>query len=444
MDFEENIDAILKEAAAAPAAEKKEIPRAPETFKRIICDLTADLTKVYPEYAAAWAKWNEDMSDEELNNLFQYCLLFYPGRFFDILNKNEEIFENENPTNTLFLPNVEFKALYNCDGISQNTRDTIWKYLQLILFSAVQTMNDSSLFGDAIKMFEDIDTDDLRGKLDEAMGEMNKMFESFSSAASAGDDGADDAEAAPENADAAADADPDEKPRPFSKFDAEQMHSHINELLNGKIGTIAKELAEEISGELNDDILNMMDGATTGNMMNDTQAFLGKLKENPGKLMDLMQKIVGKLKGKMASGDITQEDLMKELSGMMDKFKGIPGLGNMDSILKQFARGAFGGGGADGARVDTNAVERMTNNHKMKEKLRARLEAKKRAQVEAAVLAAATAAKQNQAAAAAASVSAEDDSWMDSPDAQKIQPGPLSKSKAKKSSSGGRADKKKK
>lgn len=417
----------MDEETAKAAAEK--IPRATETFKQIICDLTADLTKVYPEYSAAWSKWNPDMSEEELNHLFQYCLVFYPARFFDILNKNEDIFasvENKDgqKSNTEFLPGVEFKALYHCEGISQNTRDTIWKYLQLILFHTVQSMNDSLLFGEAIKMFEDIDTNDLKTKINDAMNDIDKMFSGFdkngasdgaSTEAAAAEDISGEDDSATESSSDDEDAPP--KFRPFSKFDAEQMHNHLSGLLNGKIGTIAKELAEEISGELNDDILNMMDGECTGNMMNDTQAFLGKLKDNPGKMMDIVQKIVGKLKNKMAAGDITQDDLMKELSGIMDKLKNIPGMGGMDKILKQFMRGmnpggAAGGGAGGKTRIDLNAFNQMSKQSQFKEKLRARMENKKKAQIEAAVLAAARARAAEEARITAAPI---DDSWIDAP-----------------------------
>ena len=35
--------------------------------------------------------------------------------------------------NTTFLPNIDFKTLYY-DDTSDSTKETLWKYLQLILF----------------------------------------------------------------------------------------------------------------------------------------------------------------------------------------------------------------------------------------------------------------------------------------------------------------------
>jgi len=368
------------------------IPKPPVTFKKIICDFTTDLTNVFPEYSGAWSAWNDSMSDEELNNLFEYCLVFYPGRFFDILNKNVDIFSNDSDSNTLFLPNVEFKALYNCDGISDKTRDSLWKYLQLILFSTVQAMDNSSFFGDSLKMFDDIDMKDVHSKLEETMNDMMKMFSGGASTASDNDsDDGDEKDVMDEDSTT-------DMPNPFmnfgknsgpAPFNPEQIHNHINTLLNGKIGSLAKELAEDVSREFNDDILQMNEGDLTGDTARDTKSMLEKLMKNPAKIMDLVKKVGGKLDQKMKSGDISQEEIMKEVSEIMGKMKDIPGIGNMESFLKKMGRN-FGataagmGGGAD-TRIDMNALNRASKNQQMKEKLRSRLEAKTRAQVEAAI-----------------------------------------------------------
>jgi hypothetical protein len=160
----------------APA--QRPVPDMPSNFKQIIYDFTADLTNVYPEYSASWAKWTAGAGDDaaEFKHLFEYCLVFYPKQFFDILNKNEDIFANDATGDTMFLPNVEFKALYNCDGVTEKTRENLWKYLQLILFSTVQSMDNSSFFGDCLKMFDDVDMNDLQSKLKKTMDDMAAVF----------------------------------------------------------------------------------------------------------------------------------------------------------------------------------------------------------------------------------------------------------------------------
>ena len=84
----------------------------------------------------------EQDSDEMLNTvqeIFEYCYEIYPERFFDILYQNVEMFENED-LNTNFLPGIDFKILWK-ENISDNTRNNIWKYLQLILFTIITNSN---------------------------------------------------------------------------------------------------------------------------------------------------------------------------------------------------------------------------------------------------------------------------------------------------------------
>ena len=62
---------------------------------------------------------------------FLTCLKVYPERFFDILYQNTDIFTTD--VNTHFYLHIDFSSLWKED-ISEKTRKTIWKYLQLILF----------------------------------------------------------------------------------------------------------------------------------------------------------------------------------------------------------------------------------------------------------------------------------------------------------------------
>ena len=69
-----------------------ETPKIPDNFNNVIIDFTKDLSITYPEYSFLWSKWMVDkLEDEELKNLFEYCLSVYPERFFDILYQNNNI-----------------------------------------------------------------------------------------------------------------------------------------------------------------------------------------------------------------------------------------------------------------------------------------------------------------------------------------------------------------
>ena len=127
----------------------------PEEFSKVIRDFVNDMKVTFPEYTPIINKWWKDANNfvdikddeerkkaleqsESANNkfLFNFCKKKYPPRFFEILYQNEEIFKEDTSIDTEFLPHIHFKDLWQFD-ITEKTREAIWKYLQLILFSIV-------------------------------------------------------------------------------------------------------------------------------------------------------------------------------------------------------------------------------------------------------------------------------------------------------------------
>ena len=149
--------------------------------------MCADLTRTFPEYASSWSKWLPDQMQalsveeqtQEMQHVFEYCLTVFPERFFDILYKNEELFKPENTMNTQFLPGVEFKALFHCEGISENTSSVMWNYLQLILFTILGSVQDKKRFGETGNIFDGIDESDLFAKLSDTMNNMSSFFQNM-------------------------------------------------------------------------------------------------------------------------------------------------------------------------------------------------------------------------------------------------------------------------
>ena len=159
------------------ASNKEELP---SNFRSLVCDFVNDLTRVFPEYEVYWCKWGEpELTEEELCLLFDHCKKVYPERFFDILYQNEEIFGEDSRINTDFLPKMSFKYLYNCDGVSENTKKILWKYLQLMLFTVVGNLEDKKTFGETMNIFEGIDENVLQEKLKEAMGNITDVFDKY-------------------------------------------------------------------------------------------------------------------------------------------------------------------------------------------------------------------------------------------------------------------------
>jgi hypothetical protein len=371
-------------AAGGGAGSEGPSPSVPENFQKMISDMCADLSTTFPEYAASWSAWTAAALDalapeereQQVRRLFQHCTAVFPERFFDILYKNADIFAPGNTANTEFLPGVDFKTLFQCEGVSENTCNVMWNYLQLILFTIVGSVNDRSRFGDSKNLFEGIDESDLLEKLTETMKSMTDFFQGMAPEGPDTGDAAD-TEGKP--------SDREEIPIPpppnFPKMpNLEELHNHLKGLFDGKIGAMAKELAEEISGDLSSIL------GEDAKDIRSTKDMLQKLMKNPAKISQLIQTIGEKLKKKMSSGEVSQEELMKEATDLLNRMKSMGGdMGAFKDMFKNMGMPM-----PKNARMDMNALNRMTQQQSMRERLKARMMQKKMAEAEAAMKAAAT------------------------------------------------------
>jgi len=356
-----------------------------ENFSSIITDFLADLSIAFPEYVYLW----DGLSNE---GLYEYCLAVFPERFFDILYQNDEIFLPNSEINTMFLPNVEFKMLFSVPDISENTKQAIWKYLQLILITIMGNIKSSSSFGDAASLFEGINEEELQKKLGETLSGLTDFFKNMDKTEAKverpepkSDTQGTDSNPTEENFESAfeemfenmasnmGENTSDEK-NAFH-FDADSMpnvdeiHSHLKGLFDGKIGALAKELAEEMSG----DVMNMFDDGSGD--IKSTGDILKKMMRNPKQIMDLVKKISTKLDDKMKSGNISQEEIMKEAADMMSKMKGMGNGKEFGDIMKNMMKSmgpAFAGG-----KMDMNKMNAMMNKTTFKDKMRSKLEQRK-------------------------------------------------------------------
>jgi hypothetical protein len=150
----------------------------------------------------------------------------------------------------------------------------------------------------------------------------------------------------------------------FTDSTAEQM----NGLIGGKLGDLAREIAEETTAGLDID----MEGASSA-----TDVFQ-KLFQNPGKLMNLVKSVGDKLDSKMKSGEMSQSELMTEATEMLNNMKKMPGMDNMQDIFNKMGMGNMAAAAAAGlnknAKLDTNAMEQKMKNMKMKERLKKKAE----------------------------------------------------------------------
>ena len=332
--------------APAPATEAPEpAPEAPEPapeakddthdFKKIIVDFLRDLLITFPELEEhldsnlqkiSKGDTNQDIIDE----LKIYCTQYFPARFFDILYQNEDIF-TDNELELYFLPGINFSALWK-ENITDKTRETIWKYLQLLLFSIIINVNDGTSFGDTAKLFEAIDEKEFQRKLEETVKNMQNIFETGKATSQS------------QNMEENEEENEEEK-EPHRTApnmpDPKEIHDHVASMMDGKLGNLAKQIAEETAEEMD---IKMDDASSVNDVFQ-------KLFKNPTKLMQLVKNVGTKIDEKLKSGDIKESELIAEATEIINKMKNTPGMGNMQQMF-----GKMGGMGS-GAKMNTSAMQ---------------------------------------------------------------------------------------
>ena len=377
-------------------------------FQTIILDFLRDIDCSFPEYREVLEKYlgysheMKPMPDELYIELYSHCREVYPVKFFDILYKNDSLFAVSPPASDAtasdatapdagleqppleFLPGVDFREIWATPDITSNTKDIIWKYLQLILFSIVNNLSDMGSFGDTAKLFEAIDDNELKTKLEEVIGEMGSMFGnaadgSASGASSSGAEGMDESfkKASEFMNEAFAGAGGTAPSMP----DASSIHEHLSSILNGKIGKLAKEIAEETAADLN---LNMENETSM-------KGVFQQLLKNPGKLSGIIKTVGSKLDSKLKSGELKESEIMQEASELMSKMKSMPGMNNLASMLSKMGMNVPGGGGG-GGKVNFGAMQSQLNKNLKQAQMRERLLKKVQDKQAAAATAAAAAA----------------------------------------------------
>ena len=347
----------------------------PEEFSKIIRDFISDLQTTFPEVKLLMQKWWKDKStfdyieeeseretaflksqENSIQFLFKFIQKKMPPRFFDILYQNEEMFQPDSTVDTEFLPHIHFKTLWEFD-ITQKTRDTIWKYLQLIMFSVVGTVHDKDAFGDSAKIFDAINQDEFKAKLEETLSQMQDLFKNMEPGSGSKEDST--------NEGSNDKSGPSSTPS-FNIPNAENIQEHITGMLEGKLGKLAKEIAEETAADLNLD----MENAT------DMQDVLQKMMQNPTKLMGLVKNVGDKLDSRMKSGEIKESELMSDAADIMNRMKNMPGMENIQAMLSKM------GLGGKNTKVNTGAMEahlsRQLKSAQMKERMKAKLDAKQK------------------------------------------------------------------
>jgi hypothetical protein len=341
--------------------------KAPEEFYKIINDFTNDIITTFPEYEAIIKRWwsPKDLShiadpvekemalladkEKRVTFIHRHCMRVFPERFFDILYQNADMFKDESVVNTEFLPGIVFKYLWTMD-ISDNTRETIWKYLQLILFSAVSSVNNTTEFGDSAKLFESVNEDELKGKLQETLSNIQNLFENQRASGEEGQQ-------------------PNMGGEGMNVPNAEHIHEHLQGMMQGKLGKIAMEMAEEAAQNLN------MDMENAGN----AQEVFQKMFKNPGKLMNMVKNLGDKLDTRIKSGEIKESELISEGIDLINKMKNMPGMDGMQGMFEKMGIPGLGRNSKINMGAMENQMKQNLKTAQTRERIKSKLEAKKAA-----------------------------------------------------------------
>ena len=263
-------------------------------LETIINDFCSDIKNTFPEKKGI-------VEGYELEHLVKFCKEKYTEKTLEIVYKNEKIFTEA----CYLLPDIDFSEMWN-SNISVATKETIWKYLQLILFSYVSL--DEYSFDDTVKFFEQLDKNEFKEKIDEIMKNL-KSDNNFDTSVI-----------------------PNE----------EKLNSSFDNLFNTKIGNLASEIAEETSKKMNFD---------------NNQDIMSNLLNNPAGLMALVKNVGESLDEKMKNGEIKQEELLKESTSLLGNF-------NMNTQMKNLFSSL---GLGDLTKMAEEASETLRNNQQKKD-----------------------------------------------------------------------------
>jgi len=130
--------------------------------------------------------------------------------------------------------------------------------------------------------------------------------------------------------------------------------------MDGKLGNLAKEIAEETAKDMGHDLDESSVNADD---------ILKNMLKDPTKMMDLVKSVGSKLDERIKNGNITENELMEDAQQMMKKMKDIPGFGDINGLLSKM--------GINPSKVNMNAMsahmEREMKKNTTKERMRKKM-----------------------------------------------------------------------
>ena len=310
--------------------------KATPEFVHIVDQFASNLRTVFPEHEAAIQRvWPAEGSRDKRGRLlkrnpeyiYNHCKTVYPPRFFQILYKNAAVFDES----VQFFPGVDFREVWAVTDISDETREKIWEYMQMILVFVVDDVKNPAAFGAGAQgMFGAIPEEEMRARMEEIMNNMVHLFEG----------GEDDEEGKGEG---------------FDLSFLEGIMSHITKLMDGKLGTLAKGIIRDIALE-------------EGVPEDQIEAHFATYMRDKDKMAAMFKRAQEKLEASIAAGEIDRSELLNEGKQFLEEMqKG----GAIPEVMRAMGLGKK-------SKVNYNAMQSKLDEQirleKQKERLRRGLE----------------------------------------------------------------------
>ena len=261
-----------------------------QTFNKTLNDFTSNLKKCFPEHTKSLQHISMNTDTRPLQKFMKGI----GNNMEKISTKDTTIFDEP----FLCLDGCDLSTIW-FDSKSEKNCEAIWKYLQTLALLGTTIRSKSTNLEDFFDQFDNDKMFDMNTQIqDQMLNLVNKLLQEN-----------DQVEIEELNENDNTENVDDSGPLP----DMADMDSQYKEMFqNTKIGNLAKEIAEDIDMSPFED-LTQMDSPDISTIM---QKLVGG-----GGLKQLIQTVANKLKKKMESGDVNQDELIGEVHEMMEKMK---------------------------------------------------------------------------------------------------------------------------
>lgn len=101
----------------------------PDTFVPLINEMATYIETTFPTFSTLATPWTSTISDSDKQMLFDFFFMTLRRTYNFILLRNAGIFAATSKINTNYLPNIDFKTIFNDQNTTEEMKTQLWKYL---------------------------------------------------------------------------------------------------------------------------------------------------------------------------------------------------------------------------------------------------------------------------------------------------------------------------